>query len=390
MRSFCLFLVLGSASLALAHGALAAEPDALNAQTMRVYVGTYTDGKSEGIYVLDLDLSSGALGAPKLAAKETNPSFLAIHPDHRFLYAVSEVNNFGGRKTGAVSAFRIHEADGTLTRFDQESSDGAGPCYIALDHEGKYLLVANYGGGTVAVYPLGPGGEMGPACSVIQHKGSGANPSRQVAPHAHSINLDSANKFAVAADLGLDKLLVYRFHGLTGTLVPSDPPFTAVAPGSGPRHFAFHPDGHHAYVINERTSTVTAFDYDSELGVLKELQTLSTLPEGFTGRNSTAEIQVHPSGRFVYGSNRGHNSIAMFAVQESTGKLRPLGHQPTQGKTPRNFALDPTGTFLLAENQDSDTIVVFRIDPKTGLLDPTGHTASVPKPVCVKMMPKSP
>jgi 6-phosphogluconolactonase len=390
MRGFRLLVVLGLASLPLAHRARAAEPGALAAQSMRVYVGTYTEGKSQGIYLLDLDLGSGALSEPKLAAKATNPSFLAIHPDRRFLYAVSEVSNFGGRKTGAVSAFKINERDGTLTQFDQESSDGEGPCYVVLDREGKYLLVANYGGGTVAVYPLGPGGEMGPACSVIKHKGSGAVPRRQAAPHAHSINLDADNKFAIAADLGLDKLLVYRFHGLTGTLVPNDPPFASLAPGSGPRHFAFHTDGHHAYVINEISSTITAFDYDSSLGVLKELQTISTLPEGYKGNNSTAEIQVHPSGKFVYGSNRGHNSIAMFAVHESTGKLRALGQESTQGKTPRNFAIDPTGTYLLAENQASDTIVVFRIDPKTGLLEATGHTANVPVPVCVKMMPKNP
>jgi 6-phosphogluconolactonase len=390
MRCFFLTLVVGAGLLSFAHVALAAGQDTSNDKVMRVYVGTYTGAKSKGIYVLDFDLTTGKLGAPSLATEATNPSFLAIHPDRHCLYAVSEVSNFGGRKTGAICAYRIHERDGTLKQFDQESSDGEGPCYVTLDREGRYLLLANYGSGTVAAYPLGPGGELGPASSVIQHKGSSVDPRRQSGPHAHSINLDAANRFAVAADLGLDQLLVYRFHSLTGTLTPNKPPFTAVASGSGPRHFAFHPDGRHAYVINEMRSTVTAFDYDSDVGVLKELQTLSTLPEGFTGRNSTAEIRVHPSGRFVYGSNRGHNSIAIFSVEESSGRLKAVGHEPTQGRTPRNFAIDPTGTFLLAENQDSDSIVVFRIDDKTGLLKATGDKAEVPSPVCIKMVPKIP
>jgi 6-phosphogluconolactonase len=248
--------------------------------------------------------------------------------------------------------------------------------------------VANYGGGSVACLPVDAAGRLEPASSFLQHEGSGADPKRQAGPHAHSINLDAANRFAIAADLGLDKLFIDRFDAAKGTLTPNDPPFARVAPGSGPRHFAFHPDGRHGYVINEMACTVTAFDYDPERGALSEIQTISTLPEGTRGSNlSTAEVQVHPSGRFLYGSNRGHNTIAIFAIDAATGRLRPVGHQPTQGKTPRNFGIDPTGRYLLAANQDSGTVVVFRINPQTGQLEPTGQVAEVPKPVCVKFVP---
>jgi 6-phosphogluconolactonase len=259
---------------------------------------------------------------------------------------------------------------------------------VAVDRAGKNVLVANYGSGSVACLPIGGDGRLSPAASFQQHEGSGANPQRQQGPHAHSINLDAANRVAIAADLGLDKLFVYRFDAPQGTLTPNDPPFARVAPGSGPRHFAFHPDGAHAYVINEITLTITAFDYDPGRGVLSEIQTLSTLPEGVQGKNlSTAEVQVHPSGRFLYGSNRGHNTIAIFAIDPASGRLRAVGHQSTEGKTPRNFGIDPTGRYLLAANQDSGTMVVFRIDPQTGQLQPTGQSVAVPKPVCVKFVP---
>ncbi|MEA2632123.1 MAG: 6-phosphogluconolactonase, partial [Chloroflexota bacterium] len=272
--------------------------------------------------------------------------------------------------------------------LNQQASRGQGPCYLTVDRAGKNVLVANYGSGSVACLPVDAAGRLEPASSFLQHEGSGADRKRQAGPHAHSINLDAANRFAIAADLGLDKLFIYRFDAGKGTLTPNDPPFARVAPGSGPRHFAFHPDGRHGYVINEMACTVTAFDYDPERGALSEIQTISTLPEGTRGSNlSTAEVQVHPSGRFLYGSNRGHNTIAIFAIDAATGRLRPVGHQPTQGKTPRNFGIDPTGRYLLAANQDSGTVVAFRINPQTGQLEPTGQVAEVPKPVCVKFVP---
>jgi 6-phosphogluconolactonase len=386
MTLFRIALLLSTVALA---APVRAEDPSARGGKMRVYVGTYTGAKSKGIYLLELDLATGALSAPVLAAQTANPSFLAIHPSRRFLYAVGELDNFKGKKGGAVTAFAIDEKTGKLTQLNQQSSKGGGPCHLVVDAKGKNVLVANYGGGSVAVLPIDADGKLREASSFIQHMGSSVDKGRQEGPHGHSINLDAANRFAVAADLGLDKVLVYKFDADKGTLTPNTPPSTSVPPGSGPRHFAFHPDRRHAYVINEMKSTVTAFDYDSEKGVLKPVQTLSTLPHPVKG-NSTAEVQVHPSGKFVYGSNRGHNSIAIFTVDAKTGRLTAAGHQATGGKTPRNFGIDPTGKWLLAANQDSDTITVFRIDAKTGKLEPTEHKAEVGKPVCVKFIPGRP
>jgi 6-phosphogluconolactonase len=250
------------------------------------------------------------------------------------------------------------------------------------------VLVANYGGGSVASLPVGPDGRLAPASAAIRHSGEVVDPKRQGGPHAHSVNLDAANRFAFVADLGLDRVFVYRFDPQAGSLTPNDPPAARTAPRSGPRHFAFHPDGRRAYVINEINCTVTGFDYDPERGALTEFQTVPTLPAGVEVKpsDSTAEVQVHPSGKFLYGSNRGHDSIVSFAIDPASGRLTLIGHEPTQGKTPRNFGIDPTGRYLLAANQDSGTIVVFRIDPATGKLEPTGHTAEVPAPVCVKFL----
>jgi 6-phosphogluconolactonase len=368
-----------------------------------VYVGTYTQKESKGIYRFQLDPATGNLTGRALAAEAKNPSFVAIHPNHRFLYAVSEVENLDGKRTGGVSAFAIDPGTGDLRRLNEQPSGGAGPCHLVVDRAGKHVLVANYGGGSASVLPIEPDGRLGKATAFVQHQGSGPNPRRQEGPHAHSINLDAADRFAVVADLGLDKVFVYRFDPLKGTLTANDPPSVSVAPspyplpqsqggegrvrGAGPRHFAFHPNNRNAYVINEIASMVTAFRYDAERGVLEPLQTVSTLPKGFSGNNSTAEVQVHPSGKFLYGSNRGHNSIAIFAIDPMTGRLSPVGHQSDQIKTPRNFGIDPTGSYLLVANQDSDSIVVFRIDPQTGELRPTGTRVEVPIPVCVKMMP---
>lgn len=369
----------------------AAEPGLgpTKSQTLRVYIGTYTRGGSQGIYLSELDLAGGRLAPAELAAKLANPSFLAIHPGRPLLYAVGEIGDFQGKKTGAVNAFSVDPTTGKLALLNQQSSQGTGPCHAVVDRNGRNVLVANYGGGSIACLPIREDGSLGQATSSIQHEGSGVDPRRQEGPHAHSINLDAAGRFALVADLGLDKILVYRFDAADGKLTPNDPPWTKLAPGSGPRHFAFHPSGRYAYVISELSSMVTALQYDAGRGTLTALQTVSTLPEGFDGRSTTAEVQVHPSGRFLYGSNRGHDSIACFAVDAATGKLSPLGHQSTQGKTPRNFSIDPTGSYLLAANQSTDNVVVFRIDPKTGELRPTGHSISVAMPVCVKMMPRT-
>lgn len=354
---------------------------------LRVYIGSYTRGASEGIYVSELDLETGELADPRLAAKAVNPSFVAIHPDGLHLYAVGEIDDFNGKKTGGVSAFSIDDLSGQLSLLNQQSSQGAGPCHLVVDRSGSSVLVANYGGGSVACLPINKDGSLREAATFIQHEGSSVNPKRQAGPHAHSINVDAENRFAVAADLGLDKVLVYRLDPTEGTLTPNDPPSVSVPAGGGPRHFAFHPGGKFAYTNNEITSSVTAFTYDAKNGVFKDIQTISTLPTSYKEEgNSTAEIRVHPNGRFLYVSNRGHNSIAIFAIDPSTGKLTPLGHESTRGEVPRNFNLDPSGQFLLAANQKTDNVVVFRVDSKTGLLEPTGSEIEVGMPVCIRFL----
>ncbi len=367
---------------------LADEPKPAPAGPYWVFVGTYTGGKSRGIYRLGFDPSTGKATEPSLATESENPSFLAVHPSRRFLYAVNEVGRFEGKPGGGATAFALDAKEGALTRLNAESTMGAGPCHLSVDRTGKALLVANYGGGSVAALPIGEDGKLGKATSFIQHEGSSENKARQGEPHAHSINVDADNRFAVVADLGLDKLFVYRLDPARATLVPNDPPFASVEAGSGPRHFAFHPDGKRGYVINELKSTVTAFDYDPARGVLTDRETVSTLPKTFRGTSYTAEVQVHPSGKFLYGSNRGDDSIAVFAVDPGNGLLSMVEVESSGGKTPRNFGIDPTGRYLLAANQDSDSIVVFAIDPATGALTPTGQKLDVPKPVCVKFVPQ--
>jgi 6-phosphogluconolactonase len=353
-----------------------------------VYIGTYTGAKSQGIYVSRLDAASGALSPPELAAETRSPSFLAVHPRGGFLYSVNEVNTSGGNPGGSVSAFAIDRTTGRLTPLNQESSGGAGPAHLIVDKSGAAVLVANYGGGSVAAVPIDADGRLKPPSAFIQHSGSSVNPQRQKGPHAHSINVAPNNRFAYVADLGLDKILIYRFDAKRGSLTPNDPPFAAVQPGAGPRHFAFHPKGKFAYVINEMDLTVTAFSHDAKRGGLTVLQSVSTLPEGLpkVSSYSTAEVQVHPSGRFLYGSNRGHDSITVFAIDGKSGKLTYVQNEPTQGSTPRGFGIDPSGTYLLAGNQRSDSVVVFRIDQQTGRLTPTGHKIEVGSPVCVKFV----
>lgn len=347
-----------------------------------LYIGTYTSGRSQGIYLAHFATDTGKLGAPELAAETKNPTFLAVHPNGRFLYAVGEMDNFGGKRTGAISAYSIDKASGRLTPLNQQSSGGAGPCHLALDQTGKCLLVANYSGGSVAALPVKEDGRLGEPV-VIQHHGSSVNRQRQAGPHAHFITTDPANRFALACDLGLDKVLTYRLEPARCSLETNDPPAVSVKPGSGPRHLAFHPNGRYIYLVNEMASTLDVLAYDAQRGALESLQTISTLPGDFKGNSSCAEVQVHPSGKFVYGSNRGHDSIAVFAVDSATGKLKLVENQSTGGRTPRHFTLDPTGKWMLVENQDSNNIVVFRVDARTGRLDPTGQSIEVGAPVCI-------
>jgi 6-phosphogluconolactonase len=352
-----------------------------------VYIGSYTGENSTGVYVSRLDLKTGALAPAEAAAITKNPSFLAIHPNQKFLYSISEVSDTDGKPTGGVSAYALDRKTGKLTLLNQQSSGGAGPCHINIDKTGKTALVANYSGGSVAALPIAADGSLKPAASIVQHAGSSINPDRQKEPHAHSINVDSQSKFVFAADLGIDKVLVYRLDAAKALLTPNDPPSVGVTPGAGPRHFTLLPGERFAYVINEIGNTITAFRYDSQKGTLTTIQEISTIPEGYKETTHTAEVVAHPSGKFVYGSNRGHDSIAIFAVDAATGQLTAKGHHSTGGQTPRNFAIDPSGTFLLAENQGSNSIVVLRIDPKTGALSETGHKLEVGSPVCVRMVP---
>lgn len=386
-RLFTACLVLLSFLLLNFESIMAKDPNAStgkDGEKMRLYIGTYSDDQHEGIHLLELDAASGELTKIGGTLGVKNPSFLALHPNGHFLYAVCEVDDFDNGK-GAVAAFAIGP-HGALKALNRQSSGGGGPCHLVVDRAGKNVLAANYGGGSVCVLPINGEGRLVKASSVIQHHGKSVDSGRQEAPHAHSVNLDRDNRFAFVADLGLDQVLVYRFDPAKGTLTANDPPAARVKPGAGPRHFAFHPNGHNAYVINEMACTVTAFRYNPQHGTLEELQTITTLPHEKRDDYSTAEVQVHPSGKFVYGSNRGRNSIAIFTVDEQTGRLTAAGHQATQGKTPRNFGIDPSGKFLLAANQDSDNIVVFKIDASTGQLTPTGHEIKVPKPVCVKFV----
>ncbi len=382
-------LALGLGVLATA-GSLEAAAGKQETNGLFVYVGTYTYGKSEGIYVYRMDLNSGELKFASVTKGVVNPSFLAFGPRGHCLYSVCEVSQTEGKPGGAVSAFRIDRKTGKLTPLNQQPSGGAGPCHLCVDRKGNCVFVAHYGGGSVSVLPIGKDGRLGKLSHVVQHHGSSVNPRRQKSPHAHSTNLDPANRFLFVPDLGLDKIMIYRLDLAHGKLKPNDEPWFRVKAGAGPRHFTFHPNGRYAYVINELDCTLTAFAYDGERGRLTEIETASTLPEGFEGENTCADVHVLPSGKFVYGSNRGHDSIVIFAVDEATGKLAYVGHEPTQGKTPRNFAITPMGDFLLAANQNSNTIVVFRIDPRTGKLSPTGQVVEVPTPVCLKMMPASP
>ena len=346
------------------------------------FVGTYTSKTdSKGIYSFHFDSGNGQLTAMAVAATTQDPSFLTVAPNEKYLYAVNELGEFDGKKSGAVTSYSLNPKSGKLSQLNKVPSGGADPCYVSFDGAGKYLLVANYSGGSVSTFPVASDGHMEPASAFVQHSGSGPNKERQEGPHAHFIASSGDNRFVFVVDLGLDEVVVYHFDPASGSLIPNHPPFAKLAPGAGPRHLAFHPNGKFAYVLSEVNSTVTAFAYDAQNGSFSTLQTLSTIPKDFKGRNDTAEIVVHPSGKFLYASNRGHDSIVEFAIDPVRGTLTLAGDFSTQGKEPRNFALDPTGKFLLAANQESNNIVVFRIDQSTGALTATGQIAQVPAPV---------
>jgi 6-phosphogluconolactonase len=362
-----------------------------------VFVGTYTgpilfgtgkilEGKGKGIYGYRLDIASGVMEPCSLTEDTPNPSYLALDPSHRFVYAVNELKEFEGAPSGAVSAFALDPESGELEFLNMKPSHGTDPCHLTVDKTGRYVLVANFMSGSVCVLPIREDGSLGDATDVIQHRGSSVDPTRQSGPHAHAVTLDQAGRYAFVPDLGIDKLMVYRFDAGRGKLEPNHEPWVQVAPGAGPRQLALHPRGGYAYLINELDSTVTAYRYDGETGSLRHIQTLSTLPEGFEGESTCAEVQIAPSGEFLYGSNRGHDSIVTYAVDQADGRLTCIGHVSTQGETPRHFAVDPAGDFLLAANQDTHNVVVFRLDPGSGQPTATGHSIDVPTPVCVKMV----
>ncbi len=349
-----------------------------------MYVGTYARTPEQGIPWLTLDLATGKLEPKGVLGGIRSPSFLAVHPSLRFLYSVNEISDFEGKPAGGVSAYSIDPKTGALTLLNQQPSTGSGPCHLVVDKAGKNVLVANYGGGNVACLPLGKDGRLSAATASSKHAlpGDTDKPRRAL---AHSINVSPGGGFAAAADAGLDRVFVYTLDVAKGGLASAG---AAVLPvGAAPRHFAFHPGGRFAYVINESAMSVTAFAWDEKKGTLTSLQTIDTLPRPKQAGDSTAEVQVHPSGKFLYGSNRGHDSIAVFAIDQATGKLTAVQNQPTLGKTPRNFGLDPTGQYLIAANQSSGDMHTFRINAATGKLSPTGHSIKITQPVCVKFLP---
>ncbi|WP_026464119.1 lactonase family protein [Adhaeribacter aquaticus] len=349
------------------------------------YVGTYAKPDAESIFLYSLNTETGAINRVAAFKAGENPSYLTLDSKRRFLYAVHETGNYEGQKSGAVSAFSIDQKNGNLILLNTQASLGASPCYISLDKGDKNALIANYSGGNVAVLPIQANGQLSPSSSMDQHEGSSVNTRRQKEAHAHSIMLDAANKYAFSADLGTDSIYRYLYDAKNGKITATNPPAVKVTPGAGPRHMAFHPNGKLFYLINELDGTVKAFAYTAQNGDLKELQTISTLPADFSGQSSCADLHVSPNGKFLYGSNRGHNSIVVYAIDAKTGKLTLVQHVSTEGKTPRNFTIDPSGKILLVANQDSNNIISFKINQQSGKLTPTGNQAEVPSPVCLQI-----
>ena len=365
-------------------GAFASQTKAWATQSRLLYVGTYTtSGKSDGIYLYTLNPTAGL--TRKNSFKSVNPSFLTIDRTKRFLYAVNEVGEYLGKPGGAVSAYDIERPSFNLRLKNEQATNGADPCHLTIDRKGKTLLVANYTGGNITALPVRSDGTLGMATEVKQHEGSSIK-EQQKGPHAHCIILDASERYALAADLGIDKVMIYRFDKATGKLTPGKQPSAELQQGAGPRHLTLHPNGKYLYVINELDSTMTAFKYNAQSGTLTLIETVSTLPSDFSGVSYCADVHVSPSGRFLYGSNRGHNSIVVFEIDQRTGKLKPVEHVSTEGDWPRNFTIDSTGRFLLVANQRSNNVVTFSIDSQTGRLKPTGWNAEIPSPVCLKFL----
>jgi 6-phosphogluconolactonase len=357
------------------------------AADMLVYLGTHRSGPNIGFSLAHFDFHTGALARPEFLQESAAPSFFVIHPDGKHLYACNSIDSYRGKPEGTLSAYAIQPKTGKLALLNCTPTGGAEPCYISLDRTGRYAFAANYDGGSICVYALEPDGSLGKRTAFVQHSGHSVNPRRQTAPHPHSIIVDPGNRFALVPDLGADKVFVYRFNDRDGSLSPNDPPSVSLKSGAGPRHVAFHPNGKYVYVINELANTITAFHWASANGTLSEIQTVPTLPPGFDGASTAAEIAVHPNGKFLYGSNRGHDSIAVFALDVETGRLTLVEHVSAQGKMPRNFTLDPAGRWLLLCNYDSDSAVIFRVDEKTGRLTPAGNPVAAPSPFCARFLP---
>ena len=367
-------------------GAIAFPANAWSSQVreLTLYVGTYTSGKSEGIYVYRMDRATGALTRFS-SIKSVNPSFLTIDRSKRYLYAVNEVGEYAGKPGGGVSAFAIDPATGNLRLLNEQATQGADPCHLSIDSRKRALLVANYTGGSVTVLPVRTDGTLAMAVDVKQHEGSGPK-EQQKGPHAHCVILDRLERHALVADLGIDKVMIYRFDRATGNLSPAQQPYAELAAGAGPRHLTLHPSGKYLYVINELDSTMSAFKYNAVNGTLTLIETVSTLPGDFSGTSYCADVHVSASGKFLYGSNRGHDSIVVLEIDPRTGKLKLVEHVSTEGKWPRNFTIDPTGAFLLVANQRTDNVAIFSIDRHTGRLKSTGNTEEIPSPVCLKFL----
>lgn len=365
-----------------------------------VYVGTYnepvgsgagaTGAERAGIYLLALDIASGALEPLDAFAGAANPSYLALDGAHRFLYAVNELQEFAGAACGAVSAYAVDQDNGRLTFLNRQPSGGTDPCHLQVDSLGKHVAVANYTGGSVCVLPIGDDGALGEATDFVQHAGASVDPARQAGPHAHCAVFDPAGRHLLVADLGLDQVAVYPYDAQRGTLAPRRDLWAAAAAGAGPRHLALHPRNGLVYALNELDSTVTVYSYNAATGTLAARQTVATLPADFGGENTGAAVQVSPAGKFLYASNRGHDSIAVFAIDEQDGALTPVEHVPTQGRTPRDCAISPDGRYLIAANQDDNRVVTFKIDAQSGQLLPTGYAAEVPFPACVQVISAPP
>jgi 6-phosphogluconolactonase len=363
-----------------------------------VYVGTYSEpilfgtgqvvqGKGKGIYAFRLDRAKGALEPIGVTEGVRNSSYLAFDPKRQFLYCVNEFKEYEGKASGAVSSFRIDQETGALTYLNTKASHGTDPCHLIVDKTGRNVLIANFASGSVCVLPIAEDGSLKEASCVVQHEGTSVDPKRQAGPHAHAVEIDANNRYVFVPELGGDTVMIYELDPERGKITPNaNQPFIRTAPGAGPRQLVMHPNGKFAFLINELNSTMTSYAYDASKGTLTEVMTLPTLPKEFSGHSSCAEVQIHPTGKFLYGSNRGHDSIVIYGVDPTNVRLTLIGHESTRGRIPRNFEVHPSGEFLAAANQDSDNVVMFRIDTGTGKLTPTGNVVQAGTPICVRFM----